>query len=272
MKAGSMKRLLFLVLLLSLTSAAALAQSTAKRTTRTTVASSPIAELKKLDREWFSALAAADTTRIERVLAPDFSGIGRRGDVLSRPETLEHIRSGQFKFEAATSPEPRIRVYGQTAVISGQAKDALSTTSSNQVSYTEIWVRRQGRWQAVSWQTTPLQVKGKLMTTESGLQYEDIVVGTGASPEPGKLVSVHYSGTLENGTPFDSSHSRGQPFEFPIGMGKVIKGWDEGVMTMKVGGKRKLVIPPQLAYGARAIGPIPPNSTLIFEVELLGVK
>ncbi len=268
-KKGPMKRFLFLVLLLCLTTAPGLAQSTAKRTAATP---SPIAELKRLDREWFAVLAAADAARIERLLATDFSGIGRRGEGLSRLETLEQVRSGQFRFEAVTSAEQRLRVYGQTAVISGQAKDALSTPSSNQVSYTQIWVRRQGRWQAVFWQTTPVQVKGKFMTTESGLQYEDIVVGTGVSPEPGKLVSVHYTGTLENGTKFDSSLDRGQPFEFPIGMGRVIKGWDEGVMTMKVGGKRKLVIPPQLAYGARALGPIPPNSTLIFEVELLGVK
>ena len=111
------------------------------------------------------------------------------------------------------------------------------------------------------------------MTTESGLKYEDIVVGTGVSPQPGHQVTVHYTGTLEDGTKFDSSLDRGQPFTFPIGAGRVIKGWDEGVMTMKVGGKRKLVIPPQLGYGARgAGGVIPPNATLVFEVELLDTK
>lgn len=87
------------------------------------------------------------------------------------------------------------------------------------------------------------------------------------------MVTVHYTGTLENGTKFDSSVDRGQPFIFPIGVGKVIKGWDEGVMTMKVGGKRKLIIPASLGYGAKgAGGVVPPNATLIFEVELLGVK
>lgn len=111
------------------------------------------------------------------------------------------------------------------------------------------------------------------MTTESGLRYEDIVVGTGASPERGQEVTVHYTGTLEDGTKFDSSLDRGQPFKFNIGIGQVIKGWDEGVLTMKVGGKRKLVIPPQLGYGARgAGGVIPPNATLVFEVELLGTQ
>jgi FKBP-type peptidyl-prolyl cis-trans isomerase len=117
---------------------------------------------------------------------------------------------------------------------------------------------------------------GSEVTTGSGLKYVDEVVGTGESPSPGRMVSVHYTGWLENGTQFDSSRGpdRGQPFEFPIGVGRVIKGWDEGVMTMKVGGKRKLIIPPNLGYGATGAGRgrIPPNSTLIFEVELLGVR
>ena len=108
--------------------------------------------------------------------------------------------------------------------------------------------------------------------TGTGLRYEDLVVGGGPSPSPGRTVIVHYTGWLENGTKFDSSLDRGQPFEFPIGFGKVIKGWDEGVMTMKVGGKRKLIIPPELGYGSRNMGRIPPNSTLIFEVELLDVR
>jgi peptidylprolyl isomerase len=110
------------------------------------------------------------------------------------------------------------------------------------------------------------------MSSTSELKVEDIVVGTGDSPRPGQTVVVHYTGTLENGKKFENSVDRGQPFEFPIGVGRVIKGWDEGVMTMKVGGKRKLTIPPQLGYGARGVGPIPPNSTLVFEVELLGLK
>lgn len=113
---------------------------------------------------------------------------------------------------------------------------------------------------------------GSEITTDTGLKYVDEVVGTGESPSPGKIVSVHYTGRLENGMKFDSSADRGKPLEFPIGVGRVIKGWDEGVMTMKVGGKRKLIIPPDLGYGAYGAGPIPPNSTLIFEVELLGVR
>jgi peptidylprolyl isomerase len=112
-----------------------------------------------------------------------------------------------------------------------------------------------------------------MVTTPSGLAYEDVVVGTGPSPTAGKMVKVHYTGTLENGTKFDSSVDRGQPFEFTIGVGQVIPGWDEGVMGMKVGGKRKLVIPPQLGYGAAgAGGVIPPNATLLFDVELLDAQ
>lgn len=111
------------------------------------------------------------------------------------------------------------------------------------------------------------------VTTPSGLKYVDQVVGTGEAAVAGQNVSVHYTGWLENGKKFDSSVDRGQPFSFPLGAGRVIKGWDEGVQGMKVGGKRKLTIPSDLGYGSRgAGGVIPPNATLIFDVELLGVR
>lgn len=111
-----------------------------------------------------------------------------------------------------------------------------------------------------------------LITTDSGLQYVDVVEGTGAMPQPGQRVTVHYTGTLENGTQFDSSRDRGRPFSFNIGVGQVIKGWDEGVMTMRVGGQRQLVIPPELGYGSRgAGGVIPPNAKLLFDVELISL-
>lgn len=111
------------------------------------------------------------------------------------------------------------------------------------------------------------------MTTKSGLECNDLVLGEGASPEVGQRVTVHYTGWLENGTKFDSSLDRGQPFTFVIGIGQVIAGWDQGVATMKVGGKRQLVIPPELGYGERGAGGIiPPNATLTFEVELLAVR
>ncbi|MFC2046023.1 FKBP-type peptidyl-prolyl cis-trans isomerase, partial [Chloroflexota bacterium] len=111
------------------------------------------------------------------------------------------------------------------------------------------------------------------VTTESGLKYSDLEVGEGASPETGQRVTAHYTGWLEDGTKFDSSLDRGQPFSFALGMGQVIPGWDEGIATMKVGGKRQLVVPPELGYGdAGAGGVIPPNATLIFEVELVDVE
>jgi peptidylprolyl isomerase len=121
------------------------------------------------------------------------------------------------------------------------------------------------------------QPQGKTMTTQSGLKFIDTTVGTGASPKEGQTCVMHYTGWLSNGgekgKKFDSSVDRGSPFEFPIGKQRVIAGWDEGVASMKVGGKRTLIIPPELGYGARgAGGVIPPNATLIFDVELLAVK
>jgi len=121
------------------------------------------------------------------------------------------------------------------------------------------------------------QSAGKIMTTASGLQITDTVVGTGATPKPGQICVMHYTGWLyengKKGKKFDSSVDRNEPFEFAIGKQQVIGGWDEGVATMKVGGKRTLIIPPALGYGARgAGGVIPPNATLIFDVELLAVK
>ena len=114
---------------------------------------------------------------------------------------------------------------------------------------------------------------GAEVVTASGLKYIDLVEGTGPTPKTGQRVTVQYTGTLENGTKFDSSLDHGQPYEFPLGTGQVIKGWDEGLATMKVGGKRKLIIPPTLGYGTRGSPPkIPPNSVLLFDVELLDAK
>ena len=122
---------------------------------------------------------------------------------------------------------------------------------------------------------TPVQnssQSGNIVTMSDGLKFQDLSVGTGAEAKSGDTVAVNYLGTLENGTKFDSSYDRNQPFITQIGVGQVIKGWDEGIPGMKVGGKRKLIIPPALGYGNQAQGPIPANSVLIFEVELVSIK
>lgn len=126
--------------------------------------------------------------------------------------------------------------------------------------------------EAVPPATDYAEVTGDTVTTESGLKYIEIKVGEGKTPTAGQNIQVHYTGWLTDGKKFDSSVDRGEPFQFQIGIGRVIKGWDEGVMSMKEGGKRRLIIPSQLAYGERgAGGVIPPNATLIFDVELLKV-
>ncbi len=116
------------------------------------------------------------------------------------------------------------------------------------------------------------ETENPVVETDSGLRYIDVEAGDGPEAKAGDSVSVHYTGWLVSGRQFDSSRDRGQPFEFPLGAGRVIKGWDEGVAGMKAGGVRKLIIPPDLGYGTRGAGPIPPGATLIFEVELLEIR
>jgi len=142
---------------------------------------------------------------------------------------------------------------------------------------TSLSVSLSGLVATAAFSTANAQTAGAPVTTQSGLKIIDNTVGKGVSPKTGQICTMHYTGWLyENGNrtrKFDSSVDRGQPFEFIIGQGQVIRGWDEGVASMKVGGKRTLIIPPDLGYGARgAGGVIPPNATLVFEVELLGVK
>jgi FKBP-type peptidyl-prolyl cis-trans isomerase len=129
---------------------------------------------------------------------------------------------------------------------------------------------------SVGWAADPQdkdKKEEKVITTKSGLKYVELKEGTGDEAKAGQVVEVHYTGWLKDGTKFDSSKDRNKPFQFPLGAGRVIKGWDEGVAGMKVGGKRKLIIPPELGYGKRgAGGVIPPDAELTFEVELLGIK
>jgi FKBP-type peptidyl-prolyl cis-trans isomerase FkpA len=237
------------------------------------------AELKKLEREWFDAVVKGGAEALKRILAEDFVALNNDGSFINKAKMIELSQAGLVKLDEIKTDEFNLRLYGNTAVVTGRATYIRDDKPLGQSSHIETWVKRADagkiRWQAVSWVSVPIKASvlgAKAVTTESGLRYEDIVVGTGPSPQPGQEVTVHYTGTLEDGTKFDSSLDRGQPLKIQIGVGRVIKGWDEGVMTMKVGGKRKLVIPPQLGYGARGGGPIPPNSTLVFEVELLDVK
>lgn len=280
-----MTRLTTILLLLTL-GVSALAQAKKAPTARKSTAAKPTskttprptieAPISKLEKQLFTALGEQDTATCERILAPDFLGTEADGTVVSKAQLI-----AQAKAAAVTTTPPedlKVRLVGTTGIVTGQI-----TWNQQPLRFTAVWLLRQTRWQLVSWHVTPLKSVSaiatklaggkKVNTTASGLQYIDLVEGTGDSPTQGARVSVHYTGTLEDGTPFDSSVSRGQPFEFQIGIGRVIRGWDEGVMTMKVGGKRKLIIPSELGYGARgAGGVIPPNATLIFDVELLGVK
>lgn len=278
-----LKQISLAFLLLSLTTASAVAQAKRPATTRArgTANSSVETELKKLEREWFTAVVKKDSATLDRLLAKDFVALNSDGSVIDKAAMSEMVQAGRLQLDDIRSDEFKLRLYGNTAVVTGKSTYVREGKELGSSLHQEIWVKRPDsagklRWQAVSWVSVPIKASvlgAKAVTTPSGLRYEDIVVGTGESPQPGKQVVVHYTGTLEDGTKFDSSLDRNQPFEFQIGVGRVIKGWDEGVMSMKIGGKRKLVIPPQLGYGARgAGGVIPPNATLVFEVELLGIK
>ena len=285
-------RLFITSLLIIITITPVLSQSKPNRTTQTksrTVQTVEIeTELKKLERAWFDALVASDTTTINQILAEDFIAMGNDGSFINKPEMIGLMSSGGLKLNQIKTEEFKLRLYGNTAVVTGRAIFIGNQQTLRPNSYIEIWVRRpytsgKTRWQAVSYSSTPItkqsitrstgpSIGGREVGTEAELKFEEIVEGTGPSPQPGQDVTVHYTGTLENGAKFDSSLDRGKPFTFKIGVGQVIKGWDQGVMTMKVGGKRKLIVPPHLGYGSRGVGPIPPNSTLIFEVELLDVR
>jgi peptidylprolyl isomerase len=262
-------------------------QTRGKRTRATSTrrtAASVEQELRTLQQQWIDAYRKHDADAIARVEAVDFTITYPDASVRTKDAEVEaqrNSRKADLSLTTATEDE-HTRVYGDTAVLTGILVSEGAARNPNAVArfrYTSVYVRRGGVWQVVAAQLTAIpdstheQATGSEVTTPTGLKYVDLVVGTGASPKPGDRITVHYLGTLEDGKKFDSSYDRGQPFVFQIGVGRVIKGWDEGVMTMKVGGKRKLIIPPELGYGARGAPPvIPPNSTLIFEVELLGIQ
>ena len=168
----------------------------------------------------------------------------------------------------------------QSGVTSGASTSGASASASNSAPSQNTSSDAATTTTATATVTTPpattpgaSSTGGTVHKLASGLQYEDLVVGNGKMAEPGMNVSVHYTGWLTNGSKFDSSLDRGEPFKFQLGAGAVIQGWDEGVKGMRIGGKRKLTIPPDLGYGSHGAGSvIPPNATLVFDVELLDVK
>lgn len=172
---------------------------------------------------------------------------------------VAQVTGGQTEAIAANLTAPDATVTAETQI----AQAAEDLTAEEETMSEEMSEEMTGE---------EASTEATLTTTESGLQYEDIVEGTGAMPQSGQRVTVHYTGTLEDGTKFDSSRDRNRPFSFTIGVGQVIKGWDEGVASMRVGGQRNLIIPPELGYGSRgAGGVIPPDATLLFDVELLRI-
>jgi peptidylprolyl isomerase len=245
-------------------------------------------ELKKLERQWLDAYLKHDAATMARIEADDFTITYPDSSVRTKADEVEAQRKAADQpadpSRTSATEDEHVRVYGNTAVLTGVFVSKGGKQNPNaalRFRFTDVYVQRGRVWQVVASQLTaipdstqqPAAESGSEVTTPSGLKYVDVVVGTGGSPKPGDRVTVTYVGSLENGDIFDSSASHGQPLTIQIGIGRVIKGWDEGVMSMKVGGKRKLIIPPQLAYGQPGRPPvIPPNSTLIFEIQLLSIQ
>jgi peptidylprolyl isomerase len=228
--------------------------------------------LKDAEQQWLEAFKSRDRPTLLRMLDDQFTFTDDEGQVYNKGQYIDAVTTA-IKVETCSIDDMTVRIFGDTGIVAGRVTARLTVQgkdASGVFRFTDTFINRLGRWRVIASQNT--RVPPAQVTTASGLRYVDLVVGTGESPMKGQLVTVHYTGTLENGKKFDSSVDRGEPYVFPIGLGKVIRGWDEGLMTMKVGGKRRLIIPAELAYGAAGRGPIPPNSMLIFEVELLGIK
>jgi FKBP-type peptidyl-prolyl cis-trans isomerase FkpA len=243
---------------------------------RNSPAGSSEQSLKDVERQWTEAFKNRDKAALTGILDERFVFTDDEGQVINKNQYIDAAMQA-IKVESYKLDDLKVRVFGDTGVVTGLWSGTMSVAgkdASGAFRFTDTFVKRLGRWRVIASQDTRVPPPaGAEVTTPSGLKYIDHVVGAGGSPKPGQRVIVHYTGTLENGTKFDSSVDRGQPFAFSIGVGRVIKGWDEGVMTMKVGGKRKLIIPPHLAYGPEGRPPvIPRNATLIFEVELLDVQ
>lgn len=244
---------------------------------------SPADEILQAEQRWIKGVTQNDPTIIRDILAADFILTDHDGARLTKTDILTRMAESRRGFGQIELIEPKVRLYPGAAINHVRLVFRNGEEKLSEVSLTEVWTKVKGRWQLAAVDSLPALPAGQLkapnlllpsreVITRTGLRYEDLAPGSGPTPTRGQTVVVHYTGRLLNGQKFDSSLDRNRPFEFRIGEGQVIRGWDEGVMSMMIGGKRKLIIPPHLAYGNRDLGVIPPNSTLVFEVELLEIK